>query len=271
MSPCLARLDRRAVAVIAGASLAAGCRYDWPLDGAEPPATDGGVVAVEGGLDGAVGPRSCADGPSLFCDPFDEGRIEAHWDRAYVSSTAGVRIEPFDSAPSGPNALFVTLPSKRADELGYAYVGRNLDATSLASPVSRATLSFSVRAGAMPSTARACAAGLVFDEGRDGRHALRLFFGRNDAYLQEQGGDVLTNAPLKRTVPLGAWARVALSVEVGGRVVVRVDEEVVVDVAARETVRASDSLRFVVGINFIDAPSTEPFSFHYDDVRLDGD
>ena len=79
------------------------------------------------------------------------------------------------------------------------------------------------------------------------------------------------NAPLKKTVPIGAWVRVELSVEVGGRMSVALDGEVVVDVAAPSTLVPTASLRLVAGVNFVDAPTTEPFSLHYDDVRLDGE
>jgi len=235
-----------------------GCHYDWPLEG--DASTQGG-----GGASG-----STCEG-IFFCHDFDDGSIDPPWDRSYIDDGASVLLEPIaDAAPAtAPYALSTSTEATSE----YAYIARNFRTSgtlppTLTTPISRGTLSFAVRADQLDPAAPACLAGIVFDDDGDNRHSVRLLFGSTAAKLEEVIDGTSTNLPLASGLELGKWSVVTLAVEVGGRIVVEIDGEKVLDAAAAPTWQASDSIRIVLGINFVEGTAVGSSSFFFDDARF---
>ncbi len=258
-----ARRASAALLVALGALHFAACHYDWALP-ADGGTTEGGVVEsgaqvdAQGGEGG--GAFSCAG--SLFCDTFDDGPLTPKWADTFAGAGSTLRIEPLATAPTLPNVLLAARDTSGGTP-GTAY------ATKVVSvPLRRASLSFKIRPESFGSTARACVAGIVFNDGSGDEHLARILVGSDSAIVQEKVPTLIAH-PLASTVDVGAWSRVTLSVEVGGHIVVTVNEVPKLDVPADSSWTMSTSTRIVLGINFSEDVASS-FALHFDDVRLDG-
>jgi hypothetical protein len=264
---------RAAGAGFVAAAIVAACKYDWPLDDEQTPILRDGSAgnAADAAADADSGATlfSCSGRPSLFCDSFDDGQIEGHWDRSYIGSGATVRVDPFDSAPTAPNVLLTTVPAQSSSPSNYAYVARNLK-TAATPELHNATLSFAIRPETLDPASRGCVAGIVFGDGTGTERTARILLGKEDGILQEIIGGTSRTYTLSAVPPAGAWSRMSLSVAVSGRLVVRIGETTVLDASADPAWQPSNAIRFVAGINFYDKTPTTGMSFRFDDVLLEG-
>ncbi len=234
-------------------SLVSACRYDWPEATTSGPSSDGGHDASS---------RFDCTG-ALACDTFDDGpSLSAHWQDRFVAPGGELRIESSVSAPTSPSVLFALRPATTSPP-GTAYV-----TTVATRSLRRASLTFKIRPEVVEAAKRACVAGIVFGDGGPDEHIARVMLGDGRAGLQVRGS-VLQTYELTAAPPRGAWSTMTLSVEVAGRILVRLDDATVLDVPVDSSWASSSATRVFVGINFLETP-TGGMSFHFDDVRLDG-
>ena len=243
--------------VVATFALVAACRYDWPEAASTAPLVDAGH---DTGRDASLAPFDCVG--ALACDTFDDGPLTAHWSDSYLSPGGELRIETSSNAPSPPSVLLASRPASSAPP-ATAYV------TKVATQsLRRASVTFKLRPEVLDGARRACVAGIVFGDGGPNEHLVRLLVGDGRAAVQEKA-PALQVYDLSRAPALGAWSTMSLSVEVGGRIVVHLDNDTVLDVTVDPSWAVSDSTRVFVGINFVESPANA-LSFHFDDVRFDG-
>jgi hypothetical protein len=215
----------------------------------------------------------CDDHPHPFCDDFDEGPLLPGWD-TFATESGAVALDDAEYT-SPPRSFLATVTPVAAGGGGAARLGkRTLEL------VSSVLVAYDVRPEALdPAATLGVSAIQLFDVQGTLVETINVLLTRGGASIEDigtasDGGVYVGSLPIAPALPIGAWTRVSLDVELprdaglgAGTVTVSLGQSVVLDHAPLAP--SSQPGLVVVFLGLVAGSSSATSAVRYDDVTFD--
>jgi hypothetical protein len=238
-------------------------------DAEDAPAAD---TAADTGADTSPS-HWCDDHPHPFCDDFDEAPLVAGWDSvATQSGTVGLDDAEYTSPP---RSFLATVTPLAAGGGGVARLSkRTLEL------VSSILVAYDVRPEAIDPAATLGVSAIQLSDGQGALvETINVVLTTGGASIEDigtasDGGVYVGSLPIAPALPLGAWTRVSLDVELpwdagvgAGTITVSLGENVVLDHA--RLAPSSQPGLVVIFLGLVAGSSSATSAVRYDDLTFD--
>jgi hypothetical protein len=268
----------------AGPALDAEDGADVPLDAGAGDVVDGGA----GGDDAEDAPTAdttadtaadtspshwCDDHPHAFCADFDENPLLAGWD-SFATQSGAVELD--DAEYTSPDHSFLaTLTPVAAGGGGEARLDKRI-----LEPVSSILVAYDVRPEAIDPAATLAVSAIQLSDAQGGLvETINVVLAAGGASIEDigtasDGGVYVGSLPIAPVLPVGAWTRVSLDVELpwdaglgAGTITVSLGQKVVLDHA--RLAPSSQPAAAVIFVGLAAGSSSGTSAVRYDDVTFD--
>jgi hypothetical protein len=242
------------------------------LDAADEPDVPPDAGAGDGAADTSPS-HWCDDHPHAFCDDFDENPLLAGWD-SFATKSGAVGLDNAEHT-SPPRSFLATVTPLGAGAGGVARLGkRTLEL------VSSVLVAYDVRPEAVDPAATLGVSAIQLSDAQGALvETIDVLLTTGGASIEDigtasDGGVYVGSLPIAPALPLGAWTRVSLDVELprdagvgAGTITVSLGQNVVLDHA--RLAPSSQPGVAVIFVGLVAGSSSATSAVRYDDVTFD--